>query len=117
MQYMLLIYGDESAAAKMTKAEGEKVWAAYNTYTDALLKAGVMKHGAPLQKSTTASTVRLKDGKTKVLNGPYAESKEQLGGFYIIEVADLDQALAWAAKCPGAEFGTMEVRPVVPMSM
>jgi hypothetical protein len=115
MQYMLLIYGDENASANMTKAEGEKVWAAYMAYTQAMQKAGVMKAGDPLQKSSTASTVRVKDGKSKVLNGPYAESKEQLGGYYIIEVPDLDQALAWAAKCPGAEFGTIEVRPVMPM--
>jgi len=117
MQYMLMIFGDESVQAKMTKADGEMMMAGYKAYTDALIKAGVMKDGNPLQKSATASTVRVKDGKTKVLNGPYAESKEQLGGYYIIEVADLDQALAWAAKCPGAQHGTIEVRPVLPMSM
>ena len=74
-----------------------------------------MKDGNPLQGSSTASTVRVKDGKTKVLNGPYAESKEQLAGYYIIEVKDLDAALGWAAKCPGAQYGTMEVRPVMAM--
>ena len=117
MQYMLMIFGNEAAQAKMTKADGEMMMAGYKAYTDALIKAGVMKDGNPLQKSATASTVRVKDGKTKVLNGPYAESKEQLGGYYIIEVADLDQALAWAAKCPGAQYGTIEVRPVMPMMM
>ena len=117
MQYMLMIFGNEGAQAKMTKADGEQMMSAYRVYTDALVKAGVMKEGNPLQNSSTASTVRVKDGKTKVLNGPYAESKEQLGGYYVIEVADLDAALSWAAKCPGAQHGTIEVRPVMPMTM
>ena len=117
MQYMLMIYGSEGAAAKMTKADGQKMFAAYGAYTEALKKAGAMKEGNPLQSSSTASTVRVKDGKTKVLNGPYAESKEQLGGYYVIDVKDLDAALSWAAKCPGSQYGTIEVRPVMPMEM
>lgn len=117
MQYMLMIYGNEGSMAKMTKNDGEQMYAAYGAYTEALRKAGVMKEGNPLQNSTTASTVRLKDGKAKVLNGPHAESKEQLGGYYVIETKDIDAALAWAAKCPGAQYGTIEVRPVAPMSM
>ena len=68
-----------------------------------------------MQGKFNGSTVRVKDGKTKVLNGPYAESKEQLAGYYVIEVKDLDAALSWAAKCPGAQHGTMEVRPVMAM--
>jgi hypothetical protein len=115
MQYMLMIYGDESGRAKASKADMDQMFTAYTAYTQALQKAGVMKDGNPLEASSTASTVRIKDGKTKVLNGPYSESKEQLGGYYIIEVKDLDAALSWAAKCPGAQFGTMEVRPVMPM--
>ena len=115
MQYMLMIYSDESGRAKASKADTEKMFAAYGAYTEALKKAGAMKDGNPLQGSSTASTVRVKDGKTKVLNGPYAESKEQLAGYYVIEVKDLDSALSWAAKCPGAQYGTMEVRPVFAM--
>lgn len=115
MQYMLMIYGDESGWEKASKADVDKMFAAYTAYTQALQKAGVMKDGNPLQASSTASTVRIKDGKSKVLNGPYSESKEQLGGYYIIEVKDLDAALSWAAKCPGAQYGTIEVRPVMAM--
>lgn len=115
MQYMLLIYGDESRRTTASKADREQMFAAYGAYTEALKKAGAMKHGDPLQSSSTASTVRVNDGKTKVLNGPYAESKEQLAGYYLIDVKDLDAALSWAAKCPGAQYGTMEVRPVMAM--
>jgi hypothetical protein len=74
-----------------------------------------MKAGDPLQPSSTATTVRVKSGKTEVLNGPYAETKEQLGGYYIIDVPDLDAALSWAARCPGASVGTIEVRPIMAM--
>jgi hypothetical protein len=74
--------------------------------------AGVMVGSNRLKPSGSASTVRIADGKTKVLDGPYAETKEQLGGYYLIEVPDLDTALSWAARCPGASHGTMEVRPV-----
>ena len=112
MQYMLLIYGDESARAHATKEQMGQMYAAYVAYTDAMKKAGVFKAGDPLEAASTATTVRVSDGKTKVLNGPYVESKEQLGGYYLIEAPDLDSALSWAARCPGAQFGTMEVRPV-----
>ena len=112
MQYMLLIYGDESARAHATKEQMGQMFAAYGAYTEAMKKAGVFKAGDPLEAASTATTVRIADGKTKVLNGPYIESKEQLGGYYLIEAPDLDSALSWAARCPGAQFGTMEVRPV-----
>ena len=115
MQYMLLIYGDESARGAATKEQMGQMYAAYGAYTDAMKKAGVFKAGDPLEGSTAATTVRVADGKTKVLNGPYAETKEQLGGYYLIEAADLDSALSWAARCPGAQFGSIEVRPVRPM--
>ena len=115
MQYMLMIYSDESGRTKASKADMEQMFAAYGAYTEALKKAGAMKDGNPLQGSSTASTVRVKDGKIKVLNGPYTESKEQLAGYYVIDVKDLDAALSWAAKCPGAQYGTMEVRPVMAM--
>jgi hypothetical protein len=81
-------------------------------YTEALKKAGAYVAAERLQPTATATTVRVADGKTQVLNGPYTETKEQLGGFFMIEAPDLDAALAWAARCPGAQHGIMEVRPV-----
>lgn len=115
MQYMLMIYGSESARQAASKADNEQMFAAYGAYTQALRTAGVMKAGDPLEPSATATTVRVKGGKTEVLDGPYAETKEQLGGYYIIEVPDLDAALSWAARCPGASHGTIEVRPIMAM--
>ena len=115
MQYMLLIYGDESARAHASKEQMSQMFAAYGAYTEAMKKAGVFKAGDPLEAASTATTVRVSDGKTKVLNGPYVESKEQLGGYYLIEAADLDSALSWAARCPGAQFGAIEVRPIMAM--
>jgi hypothetical protein len=115
MQYMLLIYSDEGARANATQEQMGQMFAAYGAYTEAMRKAGVYQSGNPLQGSSTATTVRAPDGKAKVLNGPYAESKEQLGGYYLIEAADLDSALSWAARCPGAQYGAIEVRPIMAM--
>jgi len=115
MQYMLMIFGNESGRQKYSKEENNQMFAAYGAYTQAMKQAGVMKAGDPLQPSSTATTVRVKGGKTEVLNGPYAETKEQLGGYYIIDVPDLDAALSWAARCPGASAGTIEVRPIMAM--
>jgi hypothetical protein len=112
MQYMLLIYSDEAAMQAAPKTEVDRTMAAYTAYTDALQKAGVLAASNRLQRSTSATTVRVTDGKTNVLDGPYVDTKEQLGGFYMIDVPDLDAALAWAARCPGASHGTVEVRPV-----
>jgi hypothetical protein len=112
MQYMLLIFGNEAGMQAASKAEMGQMLAAYGAYTEAMKKAGIMVAGDRLQPSAAATTVRVTDGKTKVLNGPYAETKEQLGGYYIIEAPDLDAALSWAARCPGASHGTIEVRPI-----
>lgn len=112
MKYMLLIYRDEAAFARASKAEVEQSMGAYIAYTEALKKAGVLMGGERLQGIASATTVRIANGKTKVLNGPYAETREQLGGYYMIEAPDLDAALAWAARCPGASQGTIEVRPL-----
>jgi len=112
MQYMLLIYSDEAAMQAATKTEVDRTMAAYTAYTDALQKAGVLAAANRLQRSASATTVRVADGKTNVLDGPYVDTKEQLGGYYMIDVPDLDAALAWAARCPGASHGTVEVRPV-----
>ena len=116
MQYMLMIYGNEGEMAKAGKEPMVQMSAAYAAYTEALKKAGAMVAGDRLNLSATASTVRLKDGKSKVLNGPYAESKEQLAGYYVIEAKDIDAALGWAAKCPGAQNGVIEVRPIIVMT-
>jgi hypothetical protein len=82
-------------------------------YTKALMESGMMLGGNALQPSLTATTVRVRDGKTQVLDGPFADTKEQLGGYYLIDAPDLDTALEWAARCPGASFGAMEVRPIM----
>ena len=115
MQYLLLIYGNEAAMASASEADTGQMTAAYGAYTEAMVKAGVMVGGNRLRPSSTATTVRSPGGKTQVLDGPYAETKEQLGGYYLIEAPDLDAALSWAERCPGAAMGAIEVRPIWPM--
>jgi hypothetical protein len=112
MKYILLIYGNEAGLQAASKAEVDRMMAAYGAYTEALQKANIIVGGERLQRTTAATTVRVADGKTKVLDGPYAETKEQLGGYYMIDVPDLDAALTWAARCPGASHGAVEVRPI-----
>ncbi len=112
MKYMLLIYGDEAALEAASTANNGKVSPAYVAYTEALHNAGIVVGGERLQRSSTAATVRVVGGKTTVLNGPYAEAKEQLGGYYMIDVPDIDAAVSWAARCPGASEGSIEVRPL-----
>jgi hypothetical protein len=115
MKYLLLIYANEANLLNRPKSSVEEVHAAYGAYTEAMTKAGVIVGGERLRPTASASTVRVTDGKTKVLDGPYAETKEQLGGYYMIDVPDLDAAISWAARCPGASHGTIEVRPIWPM--
>jgi hypothetical protein len=117
MKYMLLIYGDEKAWTRLSKAEVDHVTGAYFAYTEEMRKAGAFVAGDPLKATDTATTVRARGGKTTHTDGPFAETKEQLGGYYLLEVPDLDAALRWAAKCPGAAHGSIEVRPVMPMGM
>ena len=112
MQYMLMIYGNEAAEQAIPKEQMGPMLAAYGAYSEALRKANAMVGGDRLHPSSNATTVRVVDGKTQVQNGPYADTREQLGGYYLIEAADLDAALSWAARCPGASHGTIEVRPV-----
>jgi hypothetical protein len=112
MQYLLLLHAAEAGFMNMTPAQQQQGMAAYMAYTEALKEAGVFKGSNRLRPVATATTVRVADGKTQVLDGPYADSKEQLGGYYLIDVADLDAALSWAARCPGASHGIVEVRPV-----
>jgi hypothetical protein len=112
MKYMLLIYTDETGYAAESKQELEKRMGAYTAYAGAMQKAGVLVDANRLKPTTTGSTVRVSGGKTKVQDGPFAETKEQLGGYFMIDVPDLDKALTWAARCPGAAHGSVEVRPV-----
>jgi hypothetical protein len=112
MKYVLLIHASEAMSKNASKADIDQTVAAYGAYTEAMKKAGVMVGADRLQPVATATTVRVTNGKTTVLDGPYAETKEQLGGYYVIDVPDLDAALSWAARCPGASHGAIEVRPV-----
>ena len=112
MQYMLLLHSEEAGWANMTDAQQQQGMAAYMAYGDALKSAGVLMGDNRLRSTSTSTTVKIRDGKTKLVNGPYSESKEQLGGYYHIDVKDLDEALKWAEKCPGAHHGAIEVRPV-----
>jgi hypothetical protein len=112
MQYLLMIYGDEKAMAAVTEAQGGKMLAAYSAYAEAMGKAGVLQGGNRLRPTSASTTVRVANGKTTVLDGPYVETKEQLGGYFLIDVPDLDAALSWAERCPGASTGVIEVRPI-----
>ena len=115
MQYLLLIYSDESRMAAMTPEDRTQMSSVFGAYTEALKGAGVLVGGERLRPTASGTTVRICDGKQQVQNGPFTETKEQLGGYYLIEAKDLDEALSWAAKCPGATYGSMEVRPIWPM--
>ncbi len=112
MQYLLTIYSEESNWDKMTPEQQKQGYAAYMAYTEALKSAGAYVGSNRLRPSTTATTVRSRDGKTQVLDGPFVESKEQLAGYYLIDVPDLDTAMSWASRCPGAQHGVMEVRAI-----
>jgi hypothetical protein len=114
MQYLMMIYSNEAAIQSATKEQTGQIMAAYAAYTEAMKKAGAYIGGNRLQPTSTATTVRAPNGKSSVLDGPYAETKEQLGGYYLIEADDLAAALAWAALCPGAAHGAIEVRPIWP---
>lgn len=110
MQYMLMINVDESAMP--AGADETPMSPAFAAYTDALRKAGVMVGGDRLLSTRKARRVRVRDGKVQVLDGPFSETKEQLGGYYVIEVPSMEEAVEWARKCPGAEDGSVDVRPV-----
>jgi hypothetical protein len=113
MQYMLLIYNSADAWNSLSEAEQGEIYGAYGTFTEELQNSGKMVGGDALQPITTATSVRVRDGETLTTDGPFAETKEVLGGYYIVDVETLDEALEWAAKIPGATYGTIEVRPVV----
>jgi hypothetical protein len=113
MQYLLLIYRNEAELGKMTPADRQKMSAEYGTYTQSIIASGNFKAGDGLQPTTTATTVRVRDGKILTTDGPFAETREQLGGYYLVEAKDLDAAIGMAARIPGARHGSIEVRPVM----
>lgn len=112
-RYIALIYTDESRDANATPQDMQNVMAAYNAYTEEIRKAGVMETGDALDATTTATTVRIRNGQRLTTDGPFAETKEQLGGFYILKCKDLDEAIHWASKIPATEYGSVEVRPIM----
>ncbi|HUC70590.1 MAG TPA: YciI family protein [Stellaceae bacterium] len=112
MQYMLLIYGEERAAESVSREQMTEIINAYTDYSQALQDAKVWVGSNRLRPTSAATAVRIANGQTKLLDGPFAETKEQLAGYYLIDVPDLDAALSWAARCPAAGSGTVEVRPV-----
>ena len=116
MKYLLLIYGNEAADAQRPQSEQEREMQAYFEYTDQIGKAGVMVGGEALHPVSTATTVRLREGKLTTTDGPFAETKEQLGGFYLLDCKNLDEAINWASKIPHAAIGSIEIRPVVDFS-
>jgi hypothetical protein len=117
MQYLLLIYGNEEHFGKLTEAEQNGVLKEYGEFTKSIAQSGHYRGGNELAPISTATTVRVRDKKRLVTDGPFAETKEQLGGYYLIEAKDLDDALAVAARIPSVRWGSIEVRPIVPHDM
>jgi hypothetical protein len=115
MQYLLLIYRNEAEVAKMTEAQGKDMTAEFGAFTQSIVQSGHFKGGDRLHPTSMATTVRVRDGKTLTTDGPFAETHEQLAGYYMIEAKDLDTALAIAARIPTARMGSVEVRPIYQM--
>ncbi len=113
MQYMLLINSSEESWNSLTEAEQGEMYAAYGAFTQEIKAKGAFLAGDQLAGAGDATTVRVRGGETLVTDGPFAETKEQLGGYYLIEAESIDEAIEWAAKIPGARYGVIEVRPVV----
>jgi hypothetical protein len=113
MQYMLLIYTPPGSWESLSAEERQAIGEAYFGFSEELQASGKHVAGDALQSTTTATSVRVRDGETLTTDGPFAETKEILGGYYLIDVDTLDEALEWAAKIPGAQYGTIEVRPIV----
>lgn len=113
MRYLLLIYSNETADTTATPEQQQAVMNEYWAFTHEVNQRGVNKGGDALMPTTTATTVRIRDGKTTLTDGPFAETKEQLGGYYVLNVKDLDEAIEIAKLCPGARYGSIELRPIV----
>src|SRR5712692_3145978 len=116
MKYMLLIYNEEKAWAKFSEAQRQHFMGEFMQFTQQIQSSGQWLASSQLQPTSAATSVRLRDGKRLVTDGPYAETREQLGGYYLIEAKDLDGAIAIAARIPGARLGTVEIRPVIELS-
>lgn len=114
MQYMLLIYSNEADYANVPQDQLKAMHAAYGAYTQELIASGAMRGGSELGPISAATTVRVRNGKLLTTDGPFAETKEQLGGYYLIDVPSLDEAIKWAAKIPSANGGSIEIRPLTP---
>jgi len=112
MQYLLMIYRNEADLGKMDAAARKNMTAEYGVFTQSIIQSGHFKAGDGLQPTSTATTVRVRDGKTLTTDGPFAETREQLGGYYMVEAKDLDEAMAIAARIPSARVGAIEVRPI-----
>jgi hypothetical protein len=117
VEYMLLIYHNEEGTLRRTEAEKQRIFGEFAAFTQEVMKSGHRKAGAPLEFTPTAATVRVRDGKTMVTDGPFAETKEQLGGYVLVEAKDLDEAISIAARIPSSKYGSTEVRPVVKINM
>jgi hypothetical protein len=117
MQYLLLIYGHEDQFDKMSPAEQKKIDQEYMEFSKSIAGSGHMRGGNELDRISKAKTVRVRQGKRSVLDGPFAETKEQLGGYYLVEAKDVEEALALAARIPSARWGSIEVRPIIPHEM
>ena len=113
MKYLLLIYDDPSVWGSMSEEESNAIMGEYFAYTEEMRNAGAFVAGEALQPDATGTVVKVRDGQTLTTDGPFAETKEQLGGYYLVEAADLDEAIRWAAKIPSAKVGSIEVRPVM----
>ncbi len=113
MQYLCLIYSDESQWPRLSKPEYDRVLGEYLSFTDDIRRSGHLLGGNPLEPTGTATTVRVRNGKLAATDGPFAETKEQLGGYYLVEAKDLNEAIQLAARIPGARYGCIEVRPVM----
>ena len=115
MKYLLMIYEEEKVWEKINDAEKGKIFGEYMQFTKEIQDSGNYLGGNPLKPTSTATTVRLRNGKQMVTDGPFAETKEQLGGYYLVEAKDLDEAIKIAARIPGAKIGSIEVRPILPI--
>lgn len=117
MKYILLIYCNEAEAAARGDEVNQQIFQEYMTYSEDIAKSGHMVAGDPLEPASTATTVRVKNGKIVKTDGPFAETREQLGGYYVVEAKDLDEAVSLAARIPDARYGSIEVRPVMNVPM
>jgi hypothetical protein len=112
MKYLLMLYHDEIARSKVSQEVIQDTMNQFRARSEAMTKAGVPNTFSPLHPTSAATTVRVPNGKKVITHGPFAETKEQLGGFYMIDAQNLDEAIEWAVKCPGATYGSVEIRPV-----